>query len=169
MPAEFQPGAIMRLLESHGAYIDKLSDPAFSARIAAQLTGLPVVVVCEDVDASGVYHRNRLIEVSGRRDDIMLIYAIWHEVGHHFDPWAGTTAPIIEQEFAANLYACDFFLMFLPQHHDYVQEQARALMRRICDHWHLADLIVHPVGDDVAAWCGWKPVPPRLHDPVWDC
>jgi hypothetical protein len=155
LDAEFD--AIAELIASEPE-ID-LKNPTTSARLAARFTGLPIVVTICDEDANGTYWQSGLgpwIEARGHVEDIMLPYTIWHEVGHHRGGIANTSQPYICQEYVADFYACGFFERYLPEKFDAVDFEAKNRMRLICESWHAADLVCHPVPKEVAQWCGWE-------------
>jgi hypothetical protein len=137
----------------------------FAARVAARLTGLPVVLVIVDEPATGLYaprsHRQEpWIEVRGRYDDPLCIYTVWHEVGHAFTRPNWTSERNIWLEFHADQWAVSFYMSLIPDQAAWARRVAEDHLRGICDVYHAAGpdewTGAPAVLEEVALWCGWE-------------
>lgn len=141
-------------------------DPTVLGRAIVAVLGQPVFVeYTEDQQQypCGLsYGRpHPFIEVKGGRHHYMLPFVMLHEMAHALLHPVFTTAPALHKEYQADLWALNAHKgLFMPKHEE-VEADAKLRMRNICQEWWEADLLVHPVPDVIAEWCGWEKPPLR--------
>ena len=101
------------------------------------------------------------IEVRGGKDHHMLPFVLLHEMAHALLHPHWTSVPAIHKEYQADRWALQVYKGLGADGYHAAETDVKLRMQGICQEWWEADISVHPVPEDLAAWCGWEFPPLR--------